>query len=49
MAADTKAQTGNETHIRTHSKDYSKFINLLKLSTIAVAIISAIVIYIISN
>ena len=49
MAADTKAQTGHETHIRTHTKDYSKFINLLKLATIAVAIVAAIVIYIISN
>ena len=49
MAADTKAQKGDEAHIRTHTKDYSKFINVLKLSTIAVAIIAAIVIYIISN
>ena len=49
MAADTDAQKGNETHIRTHAKDYSKFIKMLKMSTIAVAIIAAIVIYVISN
>ena len=49
MAVDTNAQTGNETHIRTHTKDYSKFINMLKWSTVAVAIIAAIVIYVISN
>ena len=49
MAADTNAQTGNEPHIRTHAKDYSKFINLLKWATLAVAIIAAIVIYVISN
>ena len=49
MAAKPKAQTGHETHIRTHTKDYSKFINMLKMSTLAIAIIAAIVIYIISN
>ena len=49
MAAEPKAQTGQETHIRTHTKDYSKFINMLKMSTLAIAIIAAIVIYIISN
>ncbi len=49
MAAETKAQSGKESHIRTHAKDYSKFINMLKWSTLAVAIIAAIVIYVISN
>lgn len=49
MAAEPNAQTGNESHIRTHTKDYSKFINMLKMSTIAIAIIAAIVIYVISN
>ena len=49
MAADSKAQTGHESHIRTHTKDYSKFIKMLKMATLAIAIIAAIVIYIISN
>ncbi len=49
MATDTNAQTGTETHIRTHTKDYAKFTNILKWSTLAVAIIAAVVIYIISN
>ena len=49
MAAEPNAQTGHESHIRTHSKDYSKFTNMLKMATIAVAIIAAIVIYVISN
>ena len=49
MATETNAQPGHETHIRTHTKDYAKFTNMLKWSTLAVAIISALVIYIISN
>ncbi|WP_309603076.1 aa3-type cytochrome c oxidase subunit IV [Sphingomonas sp.] len=49
MAADTNGKTGTETHIRTHTKDYSKFINMLKWATVAVAIVAAIVIYVISN
>ena len=48
MAADTNSQV-TESHIRTHAKDYAKFTNMLKWSTLAVAIIAAIVIYIISN
>ena len=48
MAADTNPQAG-ESHIRTHNKDYAKFTNMLKWSTLAVAIIAAVVIYIISN
>ena len=49
MAADTNTEPGHESHIRTHAKDYSKFTNMLKWSTVAVAIIAAIVIFIISN
>ena len=49
MAAEPNAQTGHETHIRTHTNDYFKFTNMLKWSTLAVAIIAAIVIYIIGN
>ena len=49
MAADTNANASHESHIRTHAKDYAKFTRMLKWSTIAVAIIAAIVIYIISN
>ena len=49
MAADTNPQSGHDSHIRTHTKDYAKFTTMLKWSTLAVAIIAAIVIYIISN
>ena len=49
MAAEPKAQTGQETHIRTHTKDYAKFLTLLKWSVILIAIVAATVIYIIGN
>ena len=49
MATDTDAQAGHETQIRTHIKDYAKFTNMLKWSTLVIAIIAAIVIYIIGN
>jgi len=49
MAADTNPQGTNESHIRTHTKDYAKFLNMLKWAVIAIAIIAATVIYIISN
>lgn len=48
MAADSNPQV-TESHIRTHTKDYAKFLNLLKWAVIVVAIIAATVIYIISN
>ena len=49
MAAEPNAQTGHETHIRTHTNDYAKFINLLKWAVVVIAIIAATVIYIIGN
>ena len=49
MAAEPNSQTGHETHIRTHTNDYAKFINLLKWAVVVIAIIAAIVIYIIGN
>ncbi|MEO7815403.1 MAG: hypothetical protein ABIR87_08145 [Sphingomicrobium sp.] len=49
MAAETNAQSGNEPHIRTHTNDYAKFITVLKWSVIVIAIIAAVVIYIIGN
>jgi hypothetical protein len=48
MAADIKAQA-NTDHNTTHARDYAGFINLLKWTVVIVAIISAAVIYIISN
>ena len=49
MAAETNPQAASDSHIRTHSKDYAKFITMLKWSVVVIAIIAAVVIYIISN
>jgi len=49
MAADTKARGSNDKNITVHNRDYSGFIKLLKWTSVIVAIISAAVIYIISN
>ncbi len=49
MAADTTPQASNEPNNNVHARDYAGFLNLLKWSVIAVAIISAVVIYLISN
>ena len=49
MAADTKPQASTDQNLPTHARDYAGFINLLKWTVIIVAIISAAVIYIISN
>ena len=47
MAADP--QSSNESNITTHARDYDGFTNMLKWSVVAVAIIAAVVLYIISN
>lgn len=49
MAADSTPQSGLQNHIRTHAQDYAKFISVLKWVVVAVAIVAAVVIYIISN
>lgn len=49
MAADTNTHTTDNSHIRTHTKDYAKFIGMLKMSVIAIAIVAATVLYIISH
>ena len=47
MAADPQVST--DPNLPAHSRNYEGFINMLKWSTVAVAIITAAVIYIISN
>jgi len=49
MAADTKPQTSTDPNLPTHARDYGGFITALKWSTLVIAIIAALVIYIISN
>lgn len=49
MAADNKAQGSNQQDLTAHTRDYAGFITLLKWTILVVAIISAAVIYIISN
>jgi hypothetical protein len=49
MAANTKSNKPADQDLTVHSRDYAGFITLLKWSIIVVAIISAAVIYIISN
>lgn len=48
--ADTKAHpTATEMDYPAHERNYSGFLNLLKYGTIAAAIVTAIVVYAISN
>ena len=49
MAADTKPQAPVDSNLPAHTRDYAGFITLLKWTIVVVAIISAAVIYIISN
>lgn len=49
MAADTNPQTSGDQNLPTHRRDYAGFITLLKWSMVVIAIITAAVIYIISN
>ena len=49
MAADSKPQTSTDPNLPTHTNDYAGFITLLKWTMVVVAIIAAVVIYIISN
>lgn len=49
MAADSKLQTSTDPNLPAHTRDYAGFITLLKWTIVVVAIISAAVIYIISN
>lgn len=49
MAADTKPRGSNDQDLTVHTRDYAGFITLLKWTIVVVAIISAAVIYIISN
>jgi len=49
MAADSKLQTSTDPNLPVHKRDYAGFITLLKWTIVVVAIISAAVIYIISN
>ena len=49
MAADTNPQGSTDPNIKTHARDYAGFVNLLKWSILAVAIIAATVLYIISH
>ena len=49
MAADTKPQTSSDPNLPTHTRDYAGFITLLKWTMVIVAIIAAVVIFIISN
>lgn len=50
IMADTKAHpTATEMDYPAHERNYSGFLNLLKYGTIAAAIVTAIVVYAISN
>ena len=49
MAADTKPHGSKDQDLTVHTRDYAGFITLLKWTIVIVAIISAAVIYIISN
>ncbi len=49
MAAKTNPHGSTEQDLTVHTRDYAGFINLLKWTIVVVAIISAAVIYIISN
>ena len=49
MAADIQGHDQHKQDTAVHQRDYAGFINLVKWTMVAVAIIAAIVIYIISN
>ena len=49
MAADIKPHGSGEQDLTVHARDYAGFTTLLKWTIVVVAIISAIVIYAISN
>lgn len=50
MAAESlEQQDANGTELRVHKRNYDGFLKILKRSTIAVAIVAAIVIFIISR
>ncbi|MCY7280519.1 MAG: aa3-type cytochrome c oxidase subunit IV [Sphingomonas bacterium] len=49
MAADSNPQASTDSNLPVHTRDYAGFITLLKWSMVVVAIIAAVVIYIISN
>ena len=49
MAADTKPQASADANLPTHTRDYAGFVTLLKWTMVIVAIISAAVVYFISN
>ena len=49
MAAEINPQSSNDPNLNVHVRDYTKFIGLLKWSIVIIAIISAVVIYVISN
>lgn len=49
MAADTNSHQAGDQDLTVHTRDYAGFITLLKWTILVVAIVSAAVIYIISN
>ena len=49
MAAETNPQASTDSNLPVHTRDYAGFITLLKWTVVAVAIIAAVVIYIISH
>ena len=49
MAANIKPKPSTDSDLPVHTRDYAGFITLLKWTMVVVAIISAAVIYIISN
>lgn len=49
MAANKADHTATEMDYPAHERSYSRFLNLLKWSVLGVAIIAAVVIYIIGN
>ena len=49
MADDQAHPTATEMDYPAHERNYSGFIRLFKMSTVAVAIIAAVVLYIIAN
>lgn len=49
MAADKATKTATEMDYPAHNRNYSGFIKLLKWSIVGVAIITVVVLYVISN
>lgn len=49
MAAETNPKASSDPNLPTHKRDYAGFVTILKWTILVVAIISAAVIYIISN